>query len=123
MQNIRSLKFALVNAIYFLHLPVVTYALLLVAAVRAIIVPVALPRAEDAFSGRAALEHVLWAVVGAVGLVAVVTAVVDAVADGGGEGAFAVGALELALAAHALGAGLGLVGTVLAVHFAVAPEE
>ena len=96
---------------------------LLVAAVGAVVVAVALPGPEDAAARLAALEHVLGAVVLAVGLVAVVAAVVDAVADGGGQRALLVLALELALAARPRRAGGRLVRPVLAVHLPVAPAS
>ena len=56
-------------------------------------------------------------------LVAVVAAVVDAVADGGGQRALLVLALELALAARPGRARGGLVGSVLAVDLPVAPAS
>ena len=77
-----------------------TDCVLLVAAVGAVIVAVALPGAEDVAHRLTALDHVLGAVVLAVGLVAVVAAVVDTVADRGWQRALFVPALELALAAR-----------------------
>ena len=69
-------------------------SVILIRAIIAVLVPVALPRAQDALAGGPALEHVLWAVVLAQDLVGVVAAVVVAVAEGGQQGAVAVVALE-----------------------------
>lgn len=96
--------------------------LVLVGTVVAILVPVTLPGPQNTLSGGLALEHVDRAVVVAHGLVGIVSAVVDAVTKRGREGALLVIALELPLLALALRTGRGLVTSVGAVHFAIAPE-
>ena len=97
--------------------------LVLIGSVVAILVSITPPGTEDALSGRLALKHVDGAVVVAHGLVGVVPAVVDAVAERGGQGALFVGALELAFLALAFRTGRRLVTSVGAVHFAVAPGK
>lgn len=100
--------------------PVVANIVKLIRAVSAVFVTIALPCTQYTFSTVLALEHVLWTVVLTHFFVALVTTVIESVANGRGQDATLVLALELSLLAHTLRAGIGLIGVVLAILLAVA---